>query len=267
MGGNFRKNKKKAAMARGSVDKAQNQLMDRMNKKLNELESAVETKYNISYNSDAVSSYNGTDATTRADQIVPIDIGVNQGTSDNERIGDQVTFKHIDLNYRINLPQVRATEYSMDTTSVRVLLFWDSQPSTIAATGSINVSPVSWHTLLQMPNLDANQTNIQKTQVILSTKDWDQRKRFQIVYDKIHTFTSNDPQYNLGPRATTNSVSFSKNYKGQKLRYVNGGTVVQNRKLYFAYISDSGIATAAPAALIARRPVINYNLRVLYDDI
>jgi hypothetical protein len=263
--GNFRKNVKKASMARGSVDKAQNQLMKRMNKKLNELETTVETKYNIKVGHDAMLSYDGSTALTRTNQIEAIEIGTTQGTGDfNQRVGDQVTFKHIDFEYRINLPFLRTLEVGQACTSVRVMLFWDSSPSAISTAGALQVNPVYWPQLMQNAPLGVS-TNIQKTQVILSQKDWDNRKRFQVVYDKTHTLSpSNDiAQVGLGARSCTGVNSFSKTYKGQTIRYVGGGSNVQNRQLYLAYLSDSGIDQGTSSV---RLPFIDYNIRVLYDD-
>ncbi len=265
--GNFRKNKKRAAKATSSVDKAQNALMKRMNKKLNELESAVETKYNTQYGSEPVSGYDGSTAAGRIAQIYPVEIGVNQGTSDIERIGDQVTFKHLDLEYQVNLPFMRTTEHSQPVSNCRVFLFWDNQPSSISGAGALITNPCEWPQLLQMAN-DTVTTNVYRKQIMLSQKDWDNRKRYNIIYDKTHTLSPNDSgtTLGLGARSTTGIVSFSKTYVGQKIRYVAGGTIVQNRKLYLAYMSDQEVATGSPA-LTGRRPTIYYNLRILYDDI
>jgi len=264
----FRKNVKKAAKATSSVDKAQNELMKRMNKKLDELETAVETKYGVVYGNDEMASYDGSTVLTRADQIFAIEIGANQGVSDIERIGDQVTFKHLDFSYRISLPFLRNTEHSQPCISTRVLLFWDSQPSAISTAGGTVVNPVYWPQLLMSCDTGVT-TDDEKTDAILSTKDWDQRKRFQIIYDKTHTLSTNGNigALGLGPRACTGVNHFSKTYVGQKIRYVNGGTIVQNRQLYLAYLSDATIATTVSPATIARRPIIDYATRVLYDDI
>lgn len=257
-------------MARGKVDKAQNELMKQMKKKLDELDDTVETKYNVITNRDAVQSYDGSTTLTRADQIVSLPMGSVQGTADfNQRVGDQVTFKHIDFNYRLNLDALRGPEETQASTSIRVMLFWDSQPSAITTAGALAVNPVYWPQLLQNAPLGVT-NNIQKTQAILSQKDWDNRKRFQIVYDKIHTLSSNytiastTQNSSLGPRATTGVASFSKNYNGQKIRFVAGGSTVQNRQLYLAYLSDVGINPTATTQIT--RPIIDYNIRLLYED-
>lgn len=258
--GNFRKNVKKASMARGSVDKAQNQLMKRMNKKLDELETGVETKYNIQKNSDVVSAYSGATLVERSDQIIKILIGADLGVSDQERVGDQVTFKHIDFNYKVRLPFLRATEFSTAANTVRIMLFWDNQPSAISSAGSLITNPVYWPELLQGLTPAAT-VDDQREQAMLANKDWDQRKRFNIIYDKCHTFSSSSG--NGGPRCCSNCIKFSKSYVGQKIRYVGGGTIVQNRQLYLAYTSNAGINQGTTPA---QRCIIDYNIRTLYDD-
>lgn len=271
--GNFRKNKKRASKATKSVDKAQNELMKSMKKQIDELSTTVETKYQITYNSKRVGSYDGTTTASRQAQIVGIPIGVNQGLQDIERVGDQVTFKHLDLSYRVDLPFLRATEFGPDITSCRIMMFWDNQPSTVSTAGAIQTNQVYWPQLLQTAGVGASDNNA-KTQLMLSQKDWDNRKRFNIIYDKKHTLSTTSTQYQtpqttgLGSRSATGVVSFSKSYVGQRIRYVNGGTIPQNRRLYFAFMSDAqlDISDQSGGTLSSRQPNIDYNIRVLYDD-
>ncbi len=271
--GNFRKNKKRAAKATKSVDKAQNELMKRMNKKLDEISDTIETKYGMTTNAGPVASYDGGTTASRSAQIVPISIGAQQGLSDLERVGDQVSFKHLDLNYRLNLPFLRSTEFGPDITSVRIFMFWDNQPSAVSTAGANVTNPVYWTEVLQSVLVGATDNNA-KTQFILSEKNWDTRKRFSIIYDKTHTLSANQTQYQtptttgLGARSSTSVVRFSKSYVNQRIRYVNGGAIPQNRKLYFGYMSDSQlpISDQSGGQLTSRMPLIDYNIRVLYED-
>ncbi len=272
--GNFRKNKKRAARATKSVDKAQNELMKSMKKKLDEISDTIETKYGMTTNAGSVASYDGGTTASRQDQIVPISIGASQGTTDLERIGDQVTFKHVDLNYRLNLPFLRASEFGPDITSVRVFMFWDNQPSAVSTAGGNVTNQVYWPEVLQSVLVGSNTSNADKTQFILSEKNWDTRKRFSIIYDKTHTLSSTSTQYQtpqttgLGARSSTGIVRFSKSYVNQRIRYVNGGAIPQNRKLYFGYMSDAqnSIPDQSGGTLTSRMPFIDYNIRVLYED-
>lgn len=272
--GNFRKNVKKASMARGKVDKAQNQLLKGMKKDIDELKSTVEAKYGYQIISDYVASFDGSTEPLRSAQIYTVDIGSVQGTSDNNnRIGDQVTLKHIDLDYRINLLPPRSTEYIPPQTTVRVFMFWDNQPISTSLAGAPVYNPVYWTDLLQLAN-PGTTTGDQKQLLMLSKKKWDQGKRFSVIYDKTHTLASNQNALvsatstgGNGPRCTTSVVSFSKNYQSQKIRYIAGGTIPQNRRLYYGFLSDIGISLGtAPNVITAARPIIQLQTRVIYDD-
>lgn len=272
--GNFRKNKKRAAKATKSVDKAQNELMKEMKKKLDEISDTIETKYGMTTNASPVDSYDGGTAASRQAQMIPISIGAQQGLTDLQRIGDQVTFKHLDLNYRLNLPFLRSSEFGPDITSVRVFMFWDNQPSAVSTAGGNVTNPAYWPEVLQSVLNVANTSNADKTQFILSEKNWDTRKRFSIFYDKTHTLSSTSTQYQtptttgLGARSSTGIVRFSKSYVSQRIRYVNGGIIPQNRKLYFGFMSDAQnpIPDGTGGQLTSRLPFIDYNIRVLYED-
>lgn len=270
----FRKNKKKAGLARGSVDKAQNELLKGMKKQLDELKDTVEPKYGYQVFSDIqANSYDGSTTTSRQAQIYDIDIGTIQGTTDTNRIGDQVTFKHIDMSYRINLRTPRSTEFVPPQVTTRVMLFWDNQPSSVTTAGLNATNPVYWPQLLQLCT-SGTTTADQKALIMMSEKDWDQRKRFSIIYDKTHTLSSNLNSLPSaistganGPRGTTSCVRFSKNYKGQKIRYTNAGTLPSNRKLYMAYLSDvPPPSSGTPPLVTPSMPEIHLQTRVIYED-
>jgi len=188
-----------------------------MKKDIDELKSSVETKYTYGVISDYVASYSGATTQTREAQIYEAAIGENQGTSDNnQRIGDQVTLKHIDMKYRIHLATPRSTEFVDPQVTVRVLMFWDNQPTAITTAGGVATNPVFWPQILHLCNV-GNTTNDQKQLVMLSEKDWDQRKRFSIIYDKTHTLATGLNSLPsaistgaAGPRGTTGCVSFYK---------------------------------------------------------
>lgn len=272
--GNFRKNIKKAGKATKTVDKAQNELMKSMKKKLDELSDTIETKYGMGSGRVKVGSYDGGTTASRQAQIVPVSIGASQGLTDfNDRIGDQVAFKHLDLVYRLNLPYLTANSFGPDITSVRVMMFWDNQPSAVSSGGGMVTNQAYWPEILQTVTVGANTSNSEKTQFILSQKNWDTRKRFSIIYDKTHTLSSSPTQYQtpqttgLGARSSTGIISFSKSYVSQRIRYVNGGAIPQNRKLYFAFMSDAQQdIVPTSGVLTSRLPTIDYNLRVLYED-
>lgn len=266
--GNFRKNRKKASMARKSVDIAQNKLLKSMKSDIDDLKTDIESKYGYQVLSDSVDAYTGTPSISG--QIYKVDIGATQGLTDQERVGDQVTLKHIDFNYRICQNFARPSEYRESQTTCRVMMFWDNQPSAVSSTGINQVNPVQWPNLLQLAINSAATTTDQRQLLMLSEKDWDSRKRFSIIYDKTHTLIPGGQNANpavqfltLGSRAGTGVVRFNKNYKGQKIRYANGGVIPQNRQLYYAFLSDQGTPTNNETAV---RPTIQINTRVIYDD-
>jgi hypothetical protein len=271
----YAKQKRKAGMATKKVDKAQNALLKDMKKDIDELKSVIETKYNYQVESDNVDSYDGSTPAGRKAQITAVAIGETQGLSDQDRIGDQVTLKHIDMHYKINLATPRTTEFVDPSATVRVILFWDNQPTAVTTAGAMTVNPVYWPQMLQLCD-STLPTNDVKKLIMMSEKDWDQKKRFSFIYDKTHTLASglNSIPSSIstgatGARGTTGCVTFRKNYKGQKIRYVAGGLLPQNRQLYFAFLSDvSGVLPAppAPATQTPQRPIIDLQIRCLYED-
>lgn len=272
----FRKNKRTAGMARGRVDKAQNRMLKSMKKDIDELKSSVEAKYNVFVGKDLVDSYDGSTDATRSRGILSIPTGENQGTSDVTRIGDAVSLKHIDFNYTVTMPFSRPTETVQAATHCRVMMFWDNQPNAITTAGAVNINKVYWPQLLQNAKLSYAPPTIDQAKLIpMSEKDWDNRKRFSIIYDKVHTFAcsyspgQSQPSATMdggnGPRSATGLVKFNKNYKNQQIRYTAGGSIPQNRQLYIGLVSDAEYALA-PSNINARRPVVTYSVRTIYDD-
>lgn len=278
--GNFRKNKKTAGFARGRVDKAQNRLITSMKKDIDELKSDVETKYAMLVINDVVGSYSGASTASRQAQILKIDVGETQGLTDQERIGDKISLKHIDLTYNLRLVNPRPSEFQDEQTTIRVFMFWDNQPNTITTAGATNTNPVYWPQLLQLaPDSGGTSPDTEKQQMMISLKDWDNRKRYSIIYDKTHTLAptyngaaplgtapDNFQQTGLGARSSTGVVHFTKAYKGQKIRYTNAGSIPNNRQLYFAYLSDVSNTQGSSPSLSACRPLLNAGIRCLYDD-
>lgn len=266
--GNFRKNKRKAGFARKSVDKAQNELIKGMKKDIDELKQDVETKYGYQILSDSIRSYDGSTTASRAAQIVPVYIGENQGLLDtNNRIGDKVTLKNIFMAYRLQLPSLQANFFNPQQTTVRVLMFWDKQPTAVDTAGATQVNPVYWPSLLQLCALGAT-TNDQKQLIMMSKKQWDLKKRFSVIYDKTHTLIGNSSTLSgpEGPRSGTGCVEFHKSYQGKVIRYVAAGTQPMNAQLYFAYLSDSSNQIVGPPVINPNLASIHIQTRVLYDD-
>lgn len=268
--GNFRKNIKKASKATKSVDIAQNALMKRMKSKLDELEAVVETKYSLTDSSFRVASYDGDTSITRARNIFEVRMGENVGMGDfNQRIGDQITLKHIDFNYRIELSPPLNSQIVANQTTIRVVMFWDNMPSAVSAAGGTIQNLVEYPQLFQTAQAGAT-GDPAKYQMMLTEKDWDNRHRFSIIYDKTHTLCPNTDAITsqglsglLGSRSCIGVQKVNKNYKKQKIRFQAGGSTVTNRKLYFCALSDvSNEVNNNPYTV----PVLFHNIRALYED-
>lgn len=266
----------KASMATKSVDKAQNKMIKSLSKRMRELESDVESKYNVSRAIVRLSGYDGSTVISRALNIISIPIAPNTGVNDfAQRIGDIVTLKHIDFTYALNLPYTPANTYTEPFTTCRVIVFWDNQPISISSSGANTTNPVYWPQLLQ-DAIPGTTNDNDRALMPLSERDWDNRKRFSVIHDKTHTLSANySPGQassgsivdgGLGPRACTGVIRFSKNYVGQRIRYIAGGPTIQNRRLYYAALSSGASPTTGTVPTFAKSVNMRMCNRVIYTD-
>lgn len=271
-----KKAKQKASQARGSVDKAQNKIIKSMEKRLKELESDVESKYNVDRALIKLTGYDGSTAISRSNNITEIPIAPAVGVNDfAQRVGDQVTLKHIDFSYALNYPYTAANTYTEPYVTCRVIVFWDNQPIMITSAGAAAANPVYYPQLLQNAISGAT-ADADRKLMPLSERDWDNRKRFSIIHDKTHTLSASySPGQatggsvtdgGLGPRSCTGIIRMSKNYVGQKIRYLVGGGIVQNRKLYFCAFSSGSAPTTATPPQFAKVVEMRMQNRVIYTD-
>jgi len=270
------KAKKQAAKASGSVDKAQNKIIKSMEKRLRELESDVESKYNVDRSLIKLTGYDGSTTLSRSNNIIEIPIAPNTGVNDfAQRVGDVVTLKHIDFSYALNLPYTATNTYTEPYTTCRVIVFWDNQPLTISTAGASVANPVYYPQLLQNAISGAT-SDADRKLMPLSERDWDSRKRFSIIHDKTHTLSAayspgqatggSVTDGGLGPRSCTGIIRMSKNYVGQRIRYMVGGSIVQNRKLYYAAFSSGSAPTTATPPQFAKVVEMRVQNRVIYTD-
>lgn len=277
---NTKKAKKNASKARGSVDTAQTKLIQMNSKRISEIEDQIESKYNIVQNTVNIERYDGTSAATRQQGIYAVDFGALQGVSDTTRVGDRITLKHIDMNYQIRLvvpkpqfPGPPTIDYrSAAQNTVRVIMFWDNQPSSTSTAGTQIVNPVYWSTMLQECQTGAT-FDVTQFLVQMSEKKWDQKKRFKFVYDHSHTLISSNettntlsPTLGLGPRSATGIIKHNINYAGRKMQFNAGGAIPQNRRLYIGFLADTPDDTAVPNVLYVK-PQVTFNIRGIYEDV
>lgn len=250
--------KRNAKFARGRVDKAQTKLIQANSKAITELMGETEDKYNTTSDHQVGVSYPDMSNTAgRRVNIVPVNIGSVQGTTDNTRIGDRVSLKSIQLRYQLNLANgavAAADEYNR----VRCIMFWDNQPTTYPTSGLPARSLPEWTQIFQSIPVGLAQV---PELVSLSTYQNDQwPARFTKVYDQVHTLASNGniaTAVGMGARSVTGDVKFLKRYAGRKISYNNSGSVAMNRQLYFAFISDSTVVS---------HPYIDFFIKCTYKD-
>lgn len=135
--------------------------------------------------------------------------GLSQGDDSVTRDGNEIYISSVYIKGSITAADA--------TNSVRMLVFWDSQPnSTAPVDAQLFFSPVAY------PHL--------------STLNYDYRKRFRVLSDEMFVVDSNDP------------VSFYRRYIkiGRKTLYVGSSstiTGITKGALYMCMVSDSGAST------------------------
>lgn len=250
--------KKKAyKYARSKEDKAQNVLLNNLDKRLKNMEQSVEKKYSyFDKFEDAIAIWDPTTQIGRQVNMTQVRIGTTQGLADiNQRVGDTVSVKSIDFRYAVGVEGSASAIPPQPINKIRVMMFWDTEPVNTDNTGNYVVDTPEWQLLLQGLTVAVPAPG---GEAILSPKDHDTGKRFQVIHDEVHTLCPSTGT-NGGSRSATNQTKFYKSYKiGKKLRYAGGGTQAINRALYLTYFAD----TDAGHPLT----VINYSCKVIYED-
>lgn len=243
--------------SRSKEDKAQNVLLTNLDKRVSNMEQSIEKKYTyVQVNRQGIGAWDGSTQLGRQVNMTQIRIGTNQDVGDfNDRIGDTVSLKSIDFRYNVGVEGSASGNAAQANNRIRVLMFWDTQPVETGTNGVYVVNTPEWPQLLQGV---LNTTPNPAEEAILSPKDHDTGKRFQLIHDEVHTLCPLEGT-NGGSRSATNRTQMYKSYKiGKKLRYAGGGTQPVNRSLYLTYISD----TEAGLPL----PYISYAIKCIYED-
>lgn len=248
------------ATARSRQDKAQNVMIKSLDKRLNNLEESVETKYAITSNSIAVAgpALDFSTLAGRQAQIFEIAVAPQQGlTDERHRVGDKVNLKTIQMRYSLTLRNAAAGAPPLSR--VRVILFWDKDPQKADTAGGVTADYPEWTQLLQtFQPVVLNDMEIG----MLSTKTHDLKSRFSFIYDRVHCLTSSvvpaGSLQGIGSRSAVGEEKFFKDYKKCLIKYFNGGVNATNKKLYLAVVSTQG-ATFEP-------PVMNYFVKTQYED-
>jgi hypothetical protein len=249
--------KKAYKYARSKEDRAQNVLLNNLDKRLKNMEQSIEKKYSyVDKFEDAIETWDPTSQVGREVNMTQIRIGTTQGLLDiNNRIGDKVSVKSIDFRYSLGVVGSASAIPPQPINKIRVVLFWDTDPVNTDNTGNYVVSTPEWQLLLQALSVTVPAPG---GQAILSPKDHDKGSRFQLLHDEVHTLCPSTGT-NGGARSATNETRFYKSYKiGKKVNYAGAGTQAINRSLYLGYLADTD----------AGHPLctINYSLKVNYED-
>lgn len=154
--------------------------------------------------------------------------GPTVGTADQNRIGDQIEVKNVELRWSAYIQPGFVVVNGSD--SVRVVIFqWTADDTTALVPNSVFQSSgfgISY----------------------LSPYTHDTRYEYKILYDDIVTLSSN------GPDAVDRVVLV--NPARKKVQYINGGVTGTNN-IYMAIISDNNTANA---------PLYDYYFRVHFFD-
>lgn len=246
--GYFKKYRKKSSRARRRRATARKK--GSLTKRVKRLESHVEKKYDIFLlsnvgeanipNSQEMTNNLGTATLGYQKQIRDVTPVINQGTNDNERIGDSVNLKSIDfravVSYQANADLPATGKIGKgDVAHCRVMLVWDNVPTyqgtTNPTTGQpvVNNNPLSWNHMLAVKP-DATETPA----VALAPYNHDivtRDRRISVLFDKKFDMVA-------GTDRTCLRINLKKSWLNQKLKYLFQGNNPINRQLKFCFMSN-----------------------------
>jgi len=186
-----------------------------LDRRIKKLEHTQELKY---------VDYVDTTAITTTGVVIPLSI-LAQGDDADDRIGEQVTAKYMNMKFRLT-----KSVASANVNIVRVLVFWDLQTNGV---GPIQFTSTSPNTGL----LD----NLTITDRLLSPPNYRAKERYKILYDKVFID-------NAQSSAMTEAKFIRRNFKlgGAKIKYSdsNGNTAsLVSRSLWFMILGNTASTT------------------------
>lgn len=221
-----------------------------LTKRVQRLESNIEKKFDIFLlsnegttnvpNSQAMTNDLGTASSDYTKQIRDITPIIEQGTNDNQRVGDMVDLKSMDFRVVCSYQAIQDNPSSGkigkgDVAHCRVLLVWDNNPTyqgtTNPTTGVpvVNDNPLTWnHVLSQVPN----QTETPSLALATFNHDLvDRERRISVLLDK---------RFDMVAGTDRSVIRFGcrKSWVRQKLKYLLGGNKVLNRQLKLMFLSN-----------------------------
>lgn len=222
----------------------------KLDKRVSMLENDREKKYDIFLlsnegepnipNSQEMTNDLGNYTSGYTKQIRDITPIISQGDNDNERIGDQIEFRHMEFkcvcSYEPTASLPANGKIGMgDTAHCRVMLVWDNDPTytgpSAGATGvpTLLENPLEWnHVLGESPN----QTQTPAVCLAPFSQDLVTRgKRISVLFDKEFDLIA-------GTARQCFRINLSKSWLRQKFKYLMGATKPLNRRLKLLFCSN-----------------------------
>lgn len=221
-----------------------------LSKRVSRLENEKERKYDIFLlsnvgdtnipNSQEMSNDLGNYTGGYTLQIRDITPHIIQGTNDNERVGDQVEFKHMEFKcvctYQPNSDLPASAKIGKgDVAHCRVMLVWDNVPTFSGPASSSTGIPtllendLEWNHVIGM---SPNQTQTPAVALAPLSQDLVTRgKRVSILFDK---------QFNMvaGTDRSVFKINFNRTWLRQKFKYLAGNAKPLNRRLKILFCSN-----------------------------
>jgi len=195
-----------------------------MEKRITKLEHSEELKY-IDYQD--TSAFTTTGVLLNYNQIA-------QGDDFNQRVGEEVVFKYINLKYRIS-----KTTASAASQGHRFILFWDMQTN--------GVGPIQFTSTSLTTGLLDNSTI---TDPLLVPHNYRTKDRYHILFDKvvIHQPSST---------STLEMTITKKNIKlgGAKIKYSSSSsavTALASRSLWLMFLGNASAVTDSTPGIVCR---------------
>ena len=138
-------------------------------------------------------------STVTASGVITCITDVTRGTDVTQRVGNQITFKGLDLKFNAKISGVVGVE----SQTVRALLVLDTFGTNAPAFTDVLESAF-----------------IGSTYTMVAPIYWDYRKRFKILYDRVHTLNTNSNQcetnyHHLKLNIQSQNIGASTTFKNQ----------------------------------------------------
>lgn len=181
--------------------------------RIKRLENTAELKYDDSYNSS-----------TWTNNVTVLNVtGIAQGDNINERVGEELTAKYLNIRIRnVKTPDPAAAYY-------RVILFWDKQSNAGPPVLYVGAGLANANTALIDDSVVSDQQ--------VAPLNYRTKQRYHVLWDKMYAL---NPYGGLTSNFAHDKVK-NFNLGGAKIKYGgNASTDLTSRALYFFYTNTHG---------------------------